>query len=209
MTDASVRVPSDVGPSVVGPSVVGPNAVGRRAVVCGVVVNAAMAVLGGLVFNTGSSSSAASGALPALAIAFIIATPSFLALLGLLERPWLLAMAGLLLFPMCLLSFSFLFFPLLVPAILFVSVALVRPRPCPRPWVQCLVALLSVGFTIAALLSLVAHRDPVEQYDSSRSSVTTTDDVITVQEALTSLGFFVAAMSVAALVPRDGQRKRS
>ncbi len=144
MNDAPVRAPSDVG---------------RGAVGCGVVVNAAMAVLGGLVFNAGSASGrAASGLLPALAIAFLIATPSFLALLGLLDRPWLLATAGLLLFPMCLLSFSFLFFPLVVPAILFVSVALIRPRPRPRSWVQCLVALLSVVFAIAALLSLVAHR---------------------------------------------------
>ena len=118
-------------------------------------------------------------------------------------------MAGLLLFPMCFLSFSFLFFPLVVPAILFVSVALMRPRPRPRSWVQCLVALLSVVFAIAALLSLVAHHDPVEQYDSSGSSVTSTDDVITVPEALTSLGFFVAAMSVATLAPRDGQPARS
>ena len=129
--------------------------------------------------------------------------------MGLLERPWLLAVAGLLLFPMCLLSFSFLFFPLLVPAILFLSVALAQPRPRPRSWVQCLVALLSVVFAVAALLSLFAHHDPVAQYASSGTSVTTTDDVITVPDALTSLGFFVAAMSVAALAPRDGQPARA
>jgi hypothetical protein len=196
-------------PSDGAPSVVGTIVVGRGAVACGVVVSGAMAVLGGLIFNTGSATSATSGALPALAVALIIATPSFLALLGLLERPWLLAVAGLLLFPMCLLSFSFLFFPLLVPAILFLSVALTQPRPRPRSWVQCPVALLSVVFAIAALLSLVAHRDPVERHDSRGSSVTTTDDVITVPEALASLGFFVAAMSVAALAPRDGQPARA
>jgi hypothetical protein len=65
-----------------------------------------------------------------------------------------------------------------------------------------------VLFAIAALLSLVAQRDPVERTRTG-TSVTTTDDVITVHEALTSLGFFVAAISVAALAPRDGQRARS
>ena len=173
----------------------------------GVIVNVAMAALGGLVFNTGSASGEASGPLPALAIACVIATPGFLAVLGLLRRPWLLSTAGLLLFPMCLLSFSFLFFPLLIPAILFTSVAIVRPRPCPRSWLQCIAAALSVVFTIAALLSLIAHRDPIER--RTRTESFSTSDVITAQEALTSLGFVVAAIAVAALVPRDGQRSRS
>lgn len=172
----------------------------------GVIVNVTMAVLGGLIFNTGSASSAASGPLPALAIACIIAAPSFLALLGLLGRPWLLSMAGLLLFPMCLLSFSFLFFPLLVPAILFISVAIVRPRPRPRPGAQCLAAVLSLVFVVAALVSLFAHADPVERNTPTGSM--STSDVITVQEALTSLGFFVAAITVAALAPRDGHAAR-
>ena len=68
-------------------------------------------------------------------------------------------------------------------------------------------AVLSLVFVIAALVSLFAHEDPVEWHTATESG--STSDVISVQEALTSLGFFVAAMSVAALVPRDGQPARS
>ena len=176
--------------------------IGRGAVLAGVVVNVTLAVIGGLLFNAGSSSSAESGPLPALAVAYLIATPSFFALLGLRGRPWLLSVAGLLLVPMCFLSFSFLFFPLLVPAVLFLAVAIVRPRPRPRSWVQCGAAVLSAAFVVAAFLSLLAHRDPVAWHTATQSG--SASDVITVQEALTSLGFVVAALAVAALAPRDG-----
>ena len=149
----------------------------------------------------------AAGAWPTLAIACLIAAPALFALLGLRGRPWLLTVAGFLLLPMCFLSFSFLFFPLLVPAIIFITVAIVRPRARPRPRAQCLVAVLSLVFVIAALVSLFAHEDPVEWHTATESG--STSDVISVPEALTSLGFFVAAMSVAALAPRDGQPPRT
>jgi hypothetical protein len=178
--------------------------VGRRAVLTGVVINLTMAVLGGLILFAGSDEPerAAEGPWPALAIACLIATPALFALLGLRGRPWLLTVAGFLLFPMCFLSFSFLFFPLLVPAIIFITVAIVRPRARPRRSAQCFVAVLSLVFVVAALVSLLAHEDPVEWHTATESG--STSDVITMQEALTSLGFFVAAVTVAALAPRDG-----
>ena len=183
--------------------------VGRGAVLAGIVITLAMAVLGGLILLAGSDEPdrAGAGGWPALAIACLIAAPALFALLGLRGRPWLLTVAGFLLFPMCFLSFSFLFFPLLVPAIIFITVAIVRPRARPRPRAQSLVAVLSLVFVIAALVSLFAHEDPVEWHTATESG--STSDVISVQEALTSLGFFVAAMSVAALAPRDGQPARS
>jgi len=113
-----------------------------------------------------------------------------------------LSVAGLLLVPMCLLSFSFLFFPLLVPAVLFLAVAIVRPRARPRSWVQCSAAVLSAAFVVVAFLSLFAHRDPVER--NLRNQSVSASDVVTTEEALTSLGFVVAALAVAALAPRDG-----
>jgi hypothetical protein len=176
--------------------------IGRGAVLGGVAVNVTLAVVGGLLVNSGSESSVESGLLPALAIACVIATPSFLALLGLLGRPWLLTVSGLLLVPMCFLSFSFLFFPLLVPAVLFLAVAIVRPRARPRSWVQCSAAVLSAAFVVAAFLSLFAHQDPVAWHTATQSG--SASDVITTEEALTSLGFVLAALAVAALAPRDG-----
>jgi hypothetical protein len=174
----------------------------------GVLIDVTMAVLGGLIINAGSDepAHAAAGAWPALAIACIIATPSLFALLGLRGRPWLLTVAGFLLFPMCFLSFSFLFFPLVVPAIIFITVAIVRPRARPRPWVQCAAAVLGLVFVVAALVSLFAHEDPVEWHTATESG--SASNVITMQEALTSLGFSVAAIAVALLAPRDGQPAR-
>ena len=107
---------------------------------------------------------------------------------------------------MCFLSFSFLFFPLVVPAILFLTDAITRPRSEPRPRAQCPAAFLSAGFVIAAILSLWAHQDPVTWHTATQSGGVS--DVITMQEALTSIGFLVAAIAVAALAPRDGQRTR-
>ena len=104
---------------------------------------------------------------------------------------------------MCFLSFSFLFFPLVVPAVLFLSDAIVRPwRDPQRHLVQCGGALLSGLFVIAAVVSLFAHQDPVSWSTATQSG--TTSDVITMSEALTVIGFLVAAVAVAALTPRDG-----
>jgi cytochrome bd-type quinol oxidase subunit 2 len=177
---------------------------GRGAVLGGVAIVVTMAVLGGLIIAAGSDEPehAAAGAWPALAIACLIATPGVFALLGLRGRPWLLTAAGFVLFPMCFLSFSVLFLPLVVPAVIFLTVAIVRPRKRPRPWAQCLAAVLSLVFVVAALVSLFAHEDPVEWHTATESG--SASDVITMQEALTSLGFVVAAITVAALAPRDG-----
>ena len=68
-------------------------------------------------------------------------------------------------------------------------------------------AVLSLVFVVAAFVSLLAHEDPVEWHTATESG--STSDVITMQEALTSLGFVVAAITVAALAPRDGQPSRS
>ena len=59
---------------------------------------------------------------------------------------------------------------------------------------------------IAAVLSLWAHQDPLTWHTATQSGGVT--DVITRQEGLTSLGFLVAAVAVAALAPHDGQTTR-
>ena len=82
-----------------------------------------------------------------------------------------------------------------------------RPRRDPHPLAQCGGALLSALFVIAAVLSLFAHQDPVSWSTATQSG--STSDVITVQEALTSIGFLVAAVAVAALTPRDGTPRRA
>jgi hypothetical protein len=107
---------------------------------------------------------------------------------------------------MCFLSFSFLFFPLLIPAILFMHDAITRPRSAPRPWAQCPAAFLSAGLVIAAILSLWTHQDPVTWHTATQSGGVS--DVITLRETLTSIGFLIAAIAVAALAPHDGQSTR-
>ena len=181
---------------------------GHRGAVVGIAIVLAMAVIGGLIhyFGTYAPERTAAGDWGSLAFPLILATPAVLALLGLQHRPWFLATTGLLLLPMCFLSFSFLFFPLVVPAILFLTDAITRPRSEPRPRAQCPAAFLSAGFVIAAILSLWAHQDPVTWHTATQSGGVS--DVITMQEALTSIGFLVAAIAVAALAPRDGQRTR-
>jgi hypothetical protein len=181
---------------------------GHRGAVVGIVIVLAMAVIGGLVryFGTYPPERAASGDWGSLAFPLILAVPAVLAFLGLQHRPWLLVTTGLLLLPMCFLSFSFLFFPLLIPAILFMHDAITRPRSAPRPRVQCAAALLSAGLVIAAILSLWAHQDPVTWHTATQSG--SVSDVITMQETLTSIGFLIAAVAVAALAPHDGQSTR-
>jgi hypothetical protein len=96
-----------------------------------------------------------------------------------------------------------LFFPLVVPAVLFLTDAITPPRTSPRPRAQCAAAVLSALFVVAAVLSLWAHQDPVTWSTATQSGFAS--DVITLQEALTSCGFLIAAVSVAAFAPRDGQ----
>lgn len=178
--------------------------VGHGCLVVGVGIVLTLALVGGLVRTAGTSGPERSvaGDWGTLAFALVIVAPAVLALIGMQQRPWLLVAAGLLLLPMCFLSFSFLFFPLVVPAVLFLSDAIVRPRRGRRPPSQCLGAVLSAVFVVAAVLSLFAHQDPVSWSTATQSG--TTSDVITIQEALTSIGFFVAAIAVAAFTPRDG-----
>jgi hypothetical protein len=175
-----------------------------RRIVIGVGIVTTFALLGGLIRLAGTSSPerSAAGDWGTLALILVILAPAALALIGMDDRPWFLVLAGLLLLPMCFLSFSFLFFPLVVPAVLFLTDAVVRPRRDPHPLAQCGGALLSALFVIAAVLSLFAHRDPVSWSTATQSG--STSDVITIQEALTSIGFLVAAVAVAALTPRDG-----
>jgi hypothetical protein len=178
--------------------------VGYGRLVVGVGIVLTLALVGGLVRTAGTSGPERSvaGDWGSLALALVILAPAVLALVGMQQRPWLLVVAGLLLLPMCFLSFSFLFFPLVVPAVLFLSDAIVRPRRDPRHLAQCGGALLSGLFVIAAGLSLFAHQDPVSWTTATQSG--TTSDVITMSEALTAIGFLVAAVAVAALTPRDG-----
>ena len=140
-----------------------------------------------------------------LAFALVVATPAVLALVGLQHRPWFLVAAGIVLLPMCFLSFTFLFFPLFISALLFMSDAIARPRPMPRPRAQCVAASLSVLFVVAAFLSLFARADPVTWHTATASGGVS--DVITLQEALTSLGFLIAAVAVAVLAPADGTQR--
>lgn len=177
---------------------------GHRRIVIGVGIVTTFALLGGLIRLAGTSSPerSAAGDWGTLALFLVILAPAALALIGMGERPWLVVAAGLLLVPMCFLSFSFLFFPLVVPAVLFLTDAIARPRREPRHLAQCGGALLSALFVVAAVLSLFAHQDPVSWSTATQSG--STSDVITVQEALTSIGFFVAALAVAAFTPRDG-----
>jgi hypothetical protein len=181
---------------------------GHGGALVGIGIVLGMAVLGGLIHHYGTypPERAAAGDWGSLAFSLILATPAVLALLGLQQRPWLLATTGLLLLPMCFLSFSFLFFPLLIPATLFLTDAMTRPRSKARPRAQCSAAFLSAGFVIAAVLSLWAHQDPVTWSTSTQSG--SVSDVITLQEALTSFGFLIAAVAVAALAPHDGQTTR-
>jgi hypothetical protein len=180
---------------------------GKRAVMVGVAVDLTLAVLGGMIHELADPlERSASGVWGSVAFAAVVAAPGLLALLGLQGRPWLLTAAGVLLLPMCFLSFSFLFFPLLVPAVIFLTVAIVRPRGRPRPWAQCAAAVLSALFVVGAIVSLFAHEDPAERNTPTSSAFVS--DVITMQEALTSLGFFVAAIAVAVLAPRDGNATR-
>ncbi len=183
--------------------------IGHRRLVIGVGIVTTFAMLGGLIRLAGTSSPerSAAGDWGTLALFLVILAPAALALIGMDERPWLLVAAGLLLLPMCFLSFSFLFFPLVVPAVLFLTDAIARPRRDPHPLAQCGGALLSALFVIAAVLSLFAHQDPVSWSTATQSG--STSDVITVQEALTSIGFLVAAVAVAALTPRDGTPRRA
>jgi len=68
-------------------------------------------------------------------------------------------------------------------------------------------AILSAVFVIAAVVSLFAHQDPVTWSTATGSGAAS--DVITRQEAVTSIGFLVAAVAVAALTPRDGTPRRA
>jgi hypothetical protein len=181
---------------------------GHGGAVVGIGIVLGMAALGGLIhyYGTYPPERAAAGDWGSVAFPLILATPAVLALLGLQHRPWLLATTGLLLLPMCFLSFSFLFFPLLIPAILFLNDAITRPRSEPRPRAQCPAAFVSAGFVIAAVLSLWAHQDPLTWHTATQSG--SVSDVITKQETLTSLGFLVVAVAVAALAPHDGQTTR-
>jgi hypothetical protein len=182
---------------------------GQRAVFVGVGISFTMALLGGLIFSQRDepSSPINGGAWATVALAMLIAAPGLLALLGNDRRPWVLGAAGLILLPMCFLSFSFLFFPLLVPAAMFFTVAVSRPRDRPRPWAQSIAAIVAVVFVVAAAVSLWAHQDAVTSTSSTSSTGSSSaSDVITRQEALTALGFLVAAFVVAALAPRDGDQ---
>jgi hypothetical protein len=183
--------------------------VGDGRLVVGVAIVLTLALMGGLVRTAGTSGPERSvaGDWGTLALVLVIVAPAVLALIGMQQRPWLLVAAGLLLLPMCFLSFSFLFFPLVVPAVLFLSDAIVRPRRDPHPLGQCLGAILSAVFVVAAVLSLFAHQDPVSWSTATQSG--SISDVITVQEALTSIGFLVAAIAVAALTPADGTPRRA
>jgi hypothetical protein len=185
------------------------RATGHRRVLIGVGVVTTFGLLAGLVRTAGTSAPerSAAGDWGTLALVLVMLAPAALALIGMDERPWLLVAAGLLLLPMCFLSFSFLFFPLLVPAVLFLTDAIVRPRLEPHPLAQCAGAILSAVLVIAAVVSLFAHQDPVRWSTATQSG--STSDVITVQEALTSIGFLVAALAVAALTPRDGTPRRA
>jgi hypothetical protein len=178
--------------------------VGHRRVDVGVGIVLTMATIAGLLRASGTPSPerAVAGDWGTIAFALVVATPAVLALVGSHDRPWLLAAAAVLLVPMCFLSFSFLFFPLIVPSVLFLSDAITRPRPEPRRVAQCTGAVLSALFVIAAVLSLFAHTDAVSWSTATQSG--TASDVITSTEALTAVGFLVAAVAIAALTPPDG-----
>jgi hypothetical protein len=177
---------------------------GRGRVAVGVGVVLVMAAVGGLVRAAGTSTPERdiAGDWGTVALALVVAAPAALALMGIRRRPWLLVAAGVLLVPLCFLSFSFLFFPLLVPAALFLGEAGARPRPQPHHAAQCVGALLSALFVVAAVVSLFGHQDPVS-WSTARSSGSASD-VITMREALTAYGFLAAASAVAALTPPDG-----
>jgi hypothetical protein len=179
---------------------------GRSRVLVGVVIVVVMALVGGLVRTAGASVPERdfTGDWGTVAFVFVIATPAILALVGTQRRPWVLVAAGVVLVPLCFLSFSFLFFPLIVPAVLFRVDATTRPRAEPRSFVQCLGAVLSVLFVVAAVLSLFAHADPVTWHTATSSG--SASDVITTREAVTSLAFLAAAVAVASLTPPDGAR---
>jgi hypothetical protein len=170
----------------------------------GVGIVLTMATIGAVVRTsaTPSPERAVAGDWGSVAFVLVLAIPAVLALVGSHDRPWLLVAAGVVLVPMCFLSFSFLFFPLIVPSVLFLSDAITRPRPAPRRIAQCIGAVLSVVFVVAAVVSLFAHTDPVSWSTATQSG--TASDVITRSEALTSIGFLVAAVAIAALTPRDG-----
>jgi hypothetical protein len=176
----------------------------RSRVVVGVGIVLAMAVVGGIVRTAGTSAPErhVAGDWGTAAFVLVVATPAVLALVGLRRRPWLLAAAGVVLVPLCFLSFSFLFFPLLVPAALFLGDAVSRPRSEPRSIAQCIGAVLSVLFVVAAVLSLFAHNDAVSWSTATSSGYAS--DVITAREAITSFGFLAAAIAIASLTPPDG-----
>jgi hypothetical protein len=184
----------------------GPKAAGHPGVSVGIGIVVAMAAIAFMMRELGvqAPERAAGGEWGSVSFPLLVATPAVLAEIGTRRRPWILAAAGTVLFPMCFLSFSFLFFPFVVPAGLFVGDASVRPRARPRPKSQCAAAVLSVLFVVAAALSLWAHRDPVTWHTAMQSGYAS--DVITPEEALTSFGFLVAAIAVAALAPPDGPR---
>ena len=185
------------------PGEVHPPVPGHGRVAVGIGLVFLFALVGGTfrLAGTPSDERAVVGDWGTVAFVLVVAAPGVLAIVGMRRRPWLLVAAAGLLLPLCFLSFSFLFFPLAIPSALFVIDAATRPRGNHRRGVQGVAAILGALFVIAALLSLFAHQDPVHWTTATGSG--DVSDVITEQEALTAIGFLVAALAVALLSPAD------
>ncbi len=161
-----------------------------------------MAIVGGLVYWSGSDAAQRheEGVLGPIAFALPVAAPAALAFLGWRERPWVLLAAGFTLVPMTMLSFSYLFVLLFPSACVCFGVAITRPRLPVHAGAQPLAALLCVLFVLGAVVNLFASG---EERTVTTGTSTWIGEVVTIQGALTTIGFVVAAVAIGALAPKD------
>lgn len=130
------------------------------------------------------------GAMGALALGAVVASPGWLALMGLADRPALLLPAATLLVPLSFLSFVLL--PLLVPAVLlFVSYSRRSTGRSTRAIRAVPLTLFVWALLFAAIVALFVHEDPRSYVTATVSG--STSDVITAAEALISLALAAAA----------------
>jgi hypothetical protein len=186
----------------------------RAVTITGAAVVGAAATLGVVRYVGGSpAETGPEGALAALALAAVLATPGLLALLGRAgRRPSLYVVAGVALAPLSFLSFSGVTLPLLVPAAALAVAGARRialdGRRCAPLWVM-IWAVTSV--LVAAVVALFAHHDPRSWETATASG--STSDVITVAESLLSLWLVGLALTLgwylATPLPRaDGRLHR-
>jgi hypothetical protein len=176
---------------------------GTKLALAGAIVDLALAAAVGAIRTAGASvgQAHAEGALPTIAIVFVVAAPGILALVGIVTaRPMLFGAAGFACGPLVIVSIAT--FPLVVPCVLLIAAFIQSQRA--QPPAPLLTGLVLVAFPVPVLVGLWILVTATAQFTYNFPGGSESGDYFTPGHAGLCIALVTVGIVLASLLARLG-----